>query len=153
MVAAMPSTIRSVSASVSNSSPSQYSNVTVYGNFKNNGQPVSGVQMDTSWHYKTTTSACSGTTGTDGTASCTRGISDATAGYTVSIGVTFTWNGQSYTTSTSFTPVGNSPSPPPSSGDPANATAKCKDGTYSYSQHASGTCSGHGGVSYWINHP
>jgi hypothetical protein len=39
------------------------------------------------------------------------------------------------------------------SGPPSNVTAVCKDGTYSYSQHASGNCSGHGGVSYWVNHP
>ena len=28
----------------------------------------------------------------------------------------------------------------------SGASAKCKDGTYSHSQHRSGTCSGHGGV-------
>ena len=61
---APPAVNVTVSASVSNASPAQYSNVTVYGTFKNNGQPVSGVQMDTTWHYKTTTSSCSGTTGT-----------------------------------------------------------------------------------------
>lgn len=33
------------------------------------------------------------------------------------------------------------------------ATARCRDSTYSYSQHASGTCSGHGGVAVWIHHP
>lgn len=32
---------------------------------------------------------------------------------------------------------------------PSGATAKCRDGTYSYSQHHSGTCSYHGGVSTW----
>lgn len=32
---------------------------------------------------------------------------------------------------------------------PAGATAQCKDGTYSFSQHHSGTCSGHGGVAQW----
>jgi len=36
---------------------------------------------------------------------------------------------------------------------PAGATAKCRDATYSFSEHASGTCSGHGGVSVWIHHP
>jgi hypothetical protein len=36
---------------------------------------------------------------------------------------------------------------------PAGATAKCRDGTYSYSLHASGTCSHHGGVARWIHHP
>ena len=33
---------------------------------------------------------------------------------------------------------------------PSGATAHCKDGTYSFSQHHSGTCSGHGGVSLWL---
>jgi hypothetical protein len=36
---------------------------------------------------------------------------------------------------------------------PAGATARCRDGTYSYSEHASGTCSHHGGVARWIHHP
>jgi len=34
--------------------------------------------------------------------------------------------------------------------DPTGATAKCKDGTYSKSQHRSGTCSKHGGVAEWL---
>lgn len=33
---------------------------------------------------------------------------------------------------------------------PAGATAKCNDGTYSFSQHRSGTCSGHRGVAEWL---
>jgi uncharacterized protein DUF3761 len=36
---------------------------------------------------------------------------------------------------------------------PAGATARCRDKTYSFSQHASGTCSHHGGVAVWIHHP
>jgi len=39
------------------------------------------------------------------------------------------------------------------SSSPAAATARCRDGTYSYSLHASGTCSHHGGVARWIHHP
>lgn len=31
-----------------------------------------------------------------------------------------------------------------------SATAICRDGTYSYSQHRSGTCSHHGGVAHWL---
>jgi hypothetical protein len=33
---------------------------------------------------------------------------------------------------------------------PAGATAQCSDGSYSFSQHRSGTCSGHGGVKIWL---
>ena len=34
---------------------------------------------------------------------------------------------------------------------PPGATARCNDGTYSFSQHHSGTCSHHGGVAVWLN--
>lgn len=34
-------------------------------------------------------------------------------------------------------------------GGPNGATAKCRDGTMSFSQHRSGTCSRHGGVAQW----
>jgi hypothetical protein len=37
-----------------------------------------------------------------------------------------------------------------SGGVPAGATAQCRDGTYSFSQHRSGTCSHHGGVGHWL---
>jgi cytoskeletal protein RodZ len=33
---------------------------------------------------------------------------------------------------------------------PAGASARCGDGTYSYSQSRSGTCSHHGGVATWL---
>jgi Protein of unknown function (DUF3761) len=38
-----------------------------------------------------------------------------------------------------------------SSAPPPGATARCRDGTYSFSQHHSGTCSHHGGVAVWLN--
>jgi hypothetical protein len=33
---------------------------------------------------------------------------------------------------------------------PQGATARCRDGTYSFSRHHSGTCSRHGGVASWL---
>jgi hypothetical protein len=34
---------------------------------------------------------------------------------------------------------------------PAGATARCEDGTYSFSESRSGTCSHHGGVAEWLS--
>jgi hypothetical protein len=40
----------------------------------------------------------------------------------------------------------------PSNGEqPAGASAECEDGTYSFSESRSGTCSHHGGVKQWLN--
>ena len=33
---------------------------------------------------------------------------------------------------------------------PAGATAQCRDGSWSFSQHRQGTCSHHGGVASWL---
>ena len=33
---------------------------------------------------------------------------------------------------------------------PTGATAQCRDATWSFSKHRSGTCSGHGGVARWL---
>jgi len=33
---------------------------------------------------------------------------------------------------------------------PAGASARCRDGTYSFSQSRRGTCSYHGGVAQWL---
>lgn len=33
---------------------------------------------------------------------------------------------------------------------PAGATARCRDGSYSFSQSRRGTCSWHGGVAQWL---
>jgi hypothetical protein len=32
----------------------------------------------------------------------------------------------------------------------AGATAQCRDGSYSFSEHHRGTCSHHGGVASWL---
>ena len=42
------------------------------------------------------------------------------------------------------------PSPVFSEKKPAGATARCRDGSYSFSQHRQGTCSHHGGVAEWF---
>jgi hypothetical protein len=52
-------------------------------------------------------------------------------------------------------PAAAAPSAPaikvaPIAGAPAAATALCNDGTYSESQHRSGTCSNHKGVKQWL---
>lgn len=41
-------------------------------------------------------------------------------------------------------------SPAYSNTAPVGASAQCRDGTYSFSQHRSGTCSHHGGVADWL---
>jgi hypothetical protein len=51
---------------------------------------------------------------------------------------------------TKITHHGTKVAPPPPPPDPtAGATAKCRDGSLSYSQNRSGTCSHHGGVAIW----
>lgn len=42
------------------------------------------------------------------------------------------------------------PRPRRSATVPAGASAKCRDGTYSFSQSRRGTCSHHGGVGSWL---
>jgi Protein of unknown function (DUF3761)/Protein of unknown function (DUF1524) len=60
-------------------------------------------------------------------------------------------SGSSSSTSSSGTSSGGSSSTSSgSSSAPSGATAICRDGTYSYSAHRSGTCSHHGGVEEWL---
>ena len=35
--------------------------------------------------------------------------------------------------------------------DPANATAQCKDGTFSHAEHHAGACTANGGVAKWLD--
>jgi hypothetical protein len=42
------------------------------------------------------------------------------------------------------------PSPVFSDSAPAGASARCRDGSYSFSRHRQGTCSYHGGVASWL---
>lgn len=77
-----------ICAWVSNGSPSQHANVTVYGRLYQSGLPVVGAAMHTSWHYKTTTPTADCTTAYDGIGSCTRNIGNASKGYRVRVDVT-----------------------------------------------------------------
>jgi hypothetical protein len=45
----------------------------------------------------------------------------------------------------------HSPAHSKSGAVPDGASGQCRDGTYSFSQHRSGTCSHHGGVGRWLN--
>ena len=65
---------------------------------------------------------------------------------------------QTATATTTFTPTSTAvafiiPWTGPTYDPHQNATALCNDGTYSYSQHRSGTCAHHDGVKRWINKP
>ncbi|MBE1162503.1 DUF3761 domain-containing protein [Dyella sp. 7MK23] len=46
--------------------------------------------------------------------------------------------------------VVHSPAHTVSGAVPAGASAQCRDGSYSFSLHHSGTCSHHGGVQRWL---
>ena len=89
---------------VSNGTPTRNSTVTVYGRLLVNGQPVADAAMHTVWHYATTSPTCDGVTGTNGIASCSRSIGNATIGRNVTISVDVSHNGHVYSTSTYFTP-------------------------------------------------
>ncbi|MGH8258105.1 MAG: DUF3761 domain-containing protein [Steroidobacteraceae bacterium] len=58
-------------------------------------------------------------------------------------------NGGSYVNSAGN--IVHSPSRTVSGAPPPGATAECRDGTYSFSQHRRGTCSHHGGVANWVD--
>jgi hypothetical protein len=58
------------------------------------GTKAAGVLMTATWHYKTTTSACTAPTNSQGVASCTRDISRATSGRPVSVTLRFTQKGK-----------------------------------------------------------
>ena len=68
------------------------------------GLPISGVDVTFTWHYKSTAPVETRTTASDGVATCTRSIGNATAGYTVVINMSASWSGQYKSTSASFTP-------------------------------------------------
>lgn len=93
-----------ICAWVSNSSPTQNSNVTTYGRLIVNGSPVSQAPMYTTWHYKSYPSFENCVTNRNGIGECTRKIGRATIGYEVRVDVRIDHAGTQYETHTSFTP-------------------------------------------------
>lgn len=105
--AAPPSTTAGqITAAVSNPNPCQYSQVTVSGSLTDTaGQPMSGVTIKTTWHYKSSTPTENGFTSSSGSYAVQRGISSAAAGYSVVVNVESVGTSPIVTASTSFTPV------------------------------------------------
>jgi competence protein ComEC len=89
-----------ICAWVSTGTPAQYGTVAVYGRLYINNVAQVSQTMNTTWHYKSTTVTCSGTTDANGTASCNRSIGAASKGYQVNVDV----NIGGYSATTWFTP-------------------------------------------------
>jgi hypothetical protein len=73
---------------VTNGTPAQLTDVTVYGRYWVNGAGVAHQTMQTAWHYRSTSNSCGATTDENGVAHCFRNIGGATVGYRVNIDVT-----------------------------------------------------------------
>lgn len=94
-----------IGAAVSDAHPAQYSDVTASCRALDQfGQPIAGVAVSFTWHYKTVSHTERYTTGSDGVARSTRWISRATIGWYVQIGVSASWQGRTLQSSTGFTP-------------------------------------------------
>ena len=93
-------------AEVSDPTPQPSSSLTVIARLLKDGRPVQGATMNTTWHFKTTSSSCdSGVSGADGYATCSKSIGRPAKGYTVKIDVTFVVNGAEVAhAQTEFTP-------------------------------------------------
>ena len=89
---------------VTNATPPQYSNVSVYGRLTVAGQAVMGAAMHTVWHFKTVTREEDCVTGGDGIGRCAHYISRATAGYRVWVDVSIVHAGVAYAARTWCTP-------------------------------------------------
>lgn len=97
--------LATISASVSNAAPAQYSSVSVVVRAADAyGVPVPDASVSTVWHYKTTAPTQLGVTGDDGVATITRSIGGASIGYRVVVDVTVTAGGVTRKTQVSFTP-------------------------------------------------
>lgn len=86
-----------ICATISDMIPNKNSSLTVSGRLLIDGKPQAGVQMLTTWHFKTVTNPCNnGITNNDGIAYCQYSIGGAASGYQVNIDVSI--SGHSVTT-------------------------------------------------------
>lgn len=101
--------------------PHQFTNETIVGTFAIDGVGIAGAHMYATIHFQTGDQFCdAGITNSAGAASCTFPIANATLGYTVRVDVSFIYNCSEYTTTTSFTPIGNATPTPTTTPGPAN---------------------------------
>lgn len=91
-----------VTARMSDRTVSRNSRVTVYGRITGDGKGIEGVPMKTVWRFKNSVATCGGVSDRDGQASCTLRLSNVSKGTEVQVLVTFTYQGQTYTATTSF---------------------------------------------------
>jgi hypothetical protein len=98
--------IGSVSASVSDSAPSQNGYVTAYATVLDKaGKAIAGVPVSFTWASRTTTHVAHAVTDASGIASCTQSIpASATIGYAWTIDVSASYKGQTRQASTGFAP-------------------------------------------------
>jgi hypothetical protein len=91
-----------VSARISNAHPAPGEFVTVYGTITVRGQPA-GASMLSKWYLPTGIKPCYNFTNAQGVASCTMQNNNPYPGWVVIVQLIFTYNGQNYLTSTSYT--------------------------------------------------
>lgn len=101
--AATPSGSVSVSSTVSDPHPAAGAAETITGALSVNGQPVSNVLMRSNWYLPNgNVASCDAPTDATGTASCSLTNDNPSPGFTVQIQVTFEYNGQQYTSYSSY---------------------------------------------------
>lgn len=101
--AATPSSSVSISSGVSDPHPAAGATETIDGTLKVDGQPVSGVLMRSNWYLPNdVVASCDAPTDAAGNASCSLTNDNPVPGFTVEIQVTFEYNGQQYTTYSSY---------------------------------------------------
>jgi hypothetical protein len=92
-----------VIAGVTASHPGTGTVETVAASLYMNGSRLTNVPMHTTWYFPFGTRTCDGTSGTDGTASCSLQLDGSSPGFVVQIKVEMTYGGLTYTSYTHFT--------------------------------------------------